>query len=220
MLYHEEDDSSESNEDDWEYGGDDSRRIHHATDAFWRETGLKVRLVTTVSGFTSMHEDVCNAAEDMRAAIIVMPFHKHQRIDGKMQAGKEGIQGLNVKVLRHSPCTVGILVDRGLGGANRANNAVTNVVVLFFVGGDDREALAFGGRLATHPCISLTVVRFLLTSMKTKKTEDAEITKESSSSSPGNQDEVQMVISEQDFRRDEDETFLQKFQERYIYIYI
>ncbi|KAJ0987526.1 hypothetical protein J5N97_005882 [Dioscorea zingiberensis] len=217
MLYHEGDDDSDSHDDDWEYGGDDSRRIHHATDAFWRETGLKVRLITTVSSFTSMHEDVCNAAEDMRAAIIVMPFHKHQRIDGKMQAGKEGIQALNEKVLRRAPCTVGILVDRGLGsGATHASKETTElqhcVVVLFFGGADDREALALAGRIATHPCVSLTVVRFLPAS--SMKQEDTGIKEENAS--PSTEEEVRMPISEPDCRRDEDESFLQKFHERFV----
>lgn len=36
-----------------------------------------------------------------------------------------------------------------------------NVVVFFFGGGDDREALAYGARMANHPGVTLTIIRFL-----------------------------------------------------------
>jgi len=58
---------------------------------------------------------------------------------------------------------VGILVDRGLGGTRQvqASDVSYDVVVGFFGGRDDREALAYGMRLAEHPGISLTVVKFV-----------------------------------------------------------
>jgi hypothetical protein len=65
--------------------------------------------------------------------------------------------------MEESPCSVAILVDRGLGGTTRvASSDFTLVItVLFFGGNDDREALAFAMRMAEHPGISLTVVRFI-----------------------------------------------------------
>ncbi|PHU29260.1 Cation/H(+) antiporter 18 [Capsicum chinense] len=59
---------------------------------------------------------------------------------------------------------VGILVDRGLGGASQvsSSNVDFSVTALFFGGHDDREALAYGVRIAEHPGISLVVVRFIV----------------------------------------------------------
>ncbi|PHT93343.1 hypothetical protein T459_01225 [Capsicum annuum] len=65
---------------------------------------------------------------------------------------------------KHAPCSVGILVDRGLGGASQvsSSNVDFSVTALFFGGHDDREALAYGVRIAEHPGISLVVVRFIV----------------------------------------------------------
>ncbi|MCH85010.1 cation/H(+) antiporter 18-like, partial [Trifolium medium] len=43
-----------------------------------------------------------------------------------------------------------------------ASNVSYCVSVLFFGGGDDREALAYGARMAEHPDIKLVVIRFLV----------------------------------------------------------
>lgn len=99
--------------DDEDYGGNDMLGIHEAVDAFSAETRIFIHAGKAVSSFASLYEDVCNIAEDLRVSIILLPFHKHQRIDGKMDSGKEGIRTTNQKVLRHAPCTVGIIVNRG-----------------------------------------------------------------------------------------------------------
>lgn len=68
-----------------------------------------------------------------------------------------------MQVLSQAPCSVGILVDRGLGGAEQIDSASNylHVVVVFIGGADDREALAYAGRLAHHPGVKLTAIRFL-----------------------------------------------------------
>ncbi|KAF5952431.1 hypothetical protein HYC85_010375 [Camellia sinensis] len=67
-------------------------------------------------------------------------------------------------VLRHAPCSVGILVDRGFGSINKISRSSVylNAAVIFIGGKDDREALAYAGRVAQHPGVKLTVIRFLL----------------------------------------------------------
>ncbi|KVH91799.1 Cation/H+ exchanger [Cynara cardunculus var. scolymus] len=67
---------------------------------------------------------------------------------------------------------LGILVDRGFGGSSHiaASNVDSVVTVLFFGGHDDHEALAYGARMAEHPGINLTVVRFLLNPTDTTST--------------------------------------------------
>jgi hypothetical protein len=59
---------------------------------------------------------------------------------------------------------VGILVDRGYGLVEEISRPVRSfqVAVIFFGGKDDREALAYAGRVARHPGVKLTVIRFLL----------------------------------------------------------
>ncbi|QHN98100.1 Cation/H(+) antiporter [Arachis hypogaea] len=68
------------------------------------------------------------------------------------------------RVLENAPCSVGILVDRGLGGTSHisASNVSYSITVLFFGGSDDREALAYGARMAEHPGIRLVVLRFVV----------------------------------------------------------
>ncbi|CAN4116748.1 unnamed protein product [Withania somnifera] len=131
-----------SDEDD--YGGNDVVEINEAMDIFTYAHQIKA-----VSPFSRMHMDVCNTAEDIRASIIVLPFQKHQRIDGKL----EGIRPTNQKVLRHAPCSVAILIDRGV-------QPVT--------GPDEHEALGFSKRLGMDHHINLTIIRFLPSSSRRK----------------------------------------------------
>ncbi|OAY83573.1 Cation/H(+) antiporter 15 [Ananas comosus] len=129
--------------------------------------GISIQPLTAVSPYSSMHEDICSIAEDRHAALIVLPFHKAHTVGGDLETINPGIQSVNQKVLAHAPCSVAILVDRGLGaGAGAAKyagsrHAAHNVAVLFFGGPDDREALAYAWRMAEHPGVMLTVVRFL-----------------------------------------------------------
>ncbi|KAK8949129.1 Cation/H(+) antiporter 15 [Platanthera zijinensis] len=171
VLYHQHDAEEDSG---WEHGGDDELVVTAAADVFSLETGIGLRQVTVVSTMETMQEDVYNATVDIRASLVIVPFHKHQRVDGRMQVGKSEVQRLNERVLKRIPCTVGILVDRGLdgGGSGGGHTPVVgptasqqppqhHVAVLFFGGADDREALAFGMRLCLHPSVSLTVIHFL-----------------------------------------------------------
>jgi len=69
-----------------------------------------------ISQFQDMHEDICKIADQKRAAMIVLPFHKYQRVDGVLESVNLGFRTVNEKIMKNSPCSVGILVDRGLGG--------------------------------------------------------------------------------------------------------
>lgn len=120
--------------------------------------------MTAISAMSSMHEDICGSAERKNAQIIILPFHKRQRLNGQLETTRTDFRYVNKRVLEHAPCSVGILVDRGLGGATHvsASNVNSVITVLFFGGPDDREALAYGARMAEHPGISLVVIRFLV----------------------------------------------------------
>lgn len=147
----------------WNRNRSQQDQIVVAFEAFGRLSKVTVRPMIAISAFQDMHEDICNIADQKRAAMIILPFHKHQRVDGVLESVNLRFRTVNQKVLKHSPCSVGILVDRGLGGHSQLapSNVEHSIAVLFFGGPDDREALVFGRRMAEHPGIMLTVIRFL-----------------------------------------------------------
>ncbi|KAK7302678.1 hypothetical protein RJT34_13571 [Clitoria ternatea] len=126
--------------------------------------------LTAISPYSSMHEDICHLAEDKRVPVVIIPFHKQQTVDGEMLDTNPAFRMVNHNLLQNSPCSVGILVDRGLNGSNRltANLASHQVAVLYFGGPDDREALAYGWRMSRHPRVSLTVTHFIPSKDATK----------------------------------------------------
>nr|XP_019708767.1 cation/H(+) antiporter 19 [Elaeis guineensis] len=135
-----------------------------AFEAYQQLSGVAIRPMTAISDLHTIHEDIVASAVQKRAALIILPFHKTQSLDGSLESLGTAYQNVNQRVLRHAPCSVAILVDRGLGGAVQvlASDVSYAIAVLFFGGPDDREALAYGARMAEHPGIALTVVRFLL----------------------------------------------------------
>ncbi|PSS11349.1 Cation/H(+) antiporter like [Actinidia chinensis var. chinensis] len=141
-----------------------TNQINVAFETFRQLSHVYIRPMTAISPMNSMHEDICSSAERKSAAIIIVPFHKHQRLDGQLETTRSDFRYVNKRVLEHAPCSVGILVDRGLGGTTHvsASNVDSVIKVLFFGGPDDREALAYAGRMAEHPGINLVMVRFLL----------------------------------------------------------
>ncbi|KAL9660551.1 hypothetical protein QQ045_025366 [Rhodiola kirilowii] len=141
-----------------------SDHIINAFENYEQHAGnVSVQPLTAISPYATMHVDICNLAEDKRAAFIIIPFHKQQTVDGAMEATNPAFRMVNQNVLANAPCSVGILVDRGLAGSTRlaANQIAHQVAVLFFGGPDDREALSYAWRMAKHPGTTLTVVRFL-----------------------------------------------------------
>ncbi|KAF6176546.1 hypothetical protein GIB67_017168 [Kingdonia uniflora] len=126
-------------------------------------TGLSIHPLTAISPYSTMHEDICSLAEDERVTFIILPFHKQQAVDGGMEATNPVLRNINQNVLANAPCSVGILIDRGLGGLTKVavSQISRNIAVLFFGGPDDREALSYALRMARHPGVSLTIFRFL-----------------------------------------------------------
>ncbi|TKY60437.1 Cation/H(+) antiporter 15 [Spatholobus suberectus] len=124
---------------------------------------VSVQPLTAISSYSTMHEDVCNVAQEKRVAFIIIPFHKQQTVDGEMEAMNTSFRTVNRNVLAQAPCSVGILVDRGLTVSNHLapDQRSHHVAVLFFGGPDDREALSYALRMSEHPGITLTVMRFV-----------------------------------------------------------
>lgn len=111
-----------------------SNQIVVAFEAFRQLSRVYIRPMTAISAMNSMHEDICTCAERKRAAIVILPFHKHQRLDGQLEITRNDFKYVNKKVLEYAPCSVGILVDRGLGGSTHVSASSVNSVftVLFF----------------------------------------------------------------------------------------
>ncbi|XP_061361723.1 cation/H(+) antiporter 19 [Gastrolobium bilobum] len=153
----------------WSKKQDDQDQMVIAFEAYGKLISVNVRPMTAISALSNIHEDICTSAHQKRAAMIILPFHKHQRVDGTMESLGHSFHVMNELVLSHAPCSVGILVDRGLGGTSQvqASDVSYKVVVPFFGGRDDREALSYGMRVAEHPGILLTVVKFIAPPGKT-----------------------------------------------------
>ncbi|RZC78732.1 hypothetical protein C5167_002947 [Papaver somniferum] len=153
--------------------GESQDRVTIAFEAYGQLGRVDVRPMTAISALPTMHEDICHVAEEKRVTMLILPFHKqgHRREDGdvEMENVGPGWRTVNQKVLKDAPCSVAVFVDRGLGnggqqtpGPNSSSvNVAQGVCVVFFGGPDDREALEFGGRMAEHPGVAVTVVRFV-----------------------------------------------------------
>nr|QUS52898.1 cation/hydrogen exchanger 17 [Zea mays] len=139
-----------------------TEHIFNAFENYERLTGgVSIQTLAAVSPYQSMHEDVSVLAEDKHVSLIVVPFHKQQTVDGGMEPINPHVRGFNESLLSTSPCSVAILVDRGLSAA-AARMATEHHVALFFFGGpDDREALAYAWRMVEHPGVTLSIVRFV-----------------------------------------------------------
>lgn len=147
----------------WNKVREDQDQMVIAFEAYQQLSSVTVRPMTAISPLSTIHEDICTSAHQKRSAMILLPFHKHQRLDGVMESLGHSFQVVNQRVLRYAPCSVGILVDRGLGGTTQvsASDVSYTIAVPFFGGPDDHEALTFGVRMAEHPGIVLSVVKFV-----------------------------------------------------------
>ncbi|KAL8543525.1 hypothetical protein ACS0TY_004174 [Phlomoides rotata] len=143
---------------------DDSNQIIVAFEAFKQLNQVSIQPTTAISAMSSMHEDICTSADRKRAAIIILPFHKHQRLDGHLETTRAEMRHVNRRVLEHAPCSVAVFIDRCLGGSAYVPASIVDytITAFFFGGPDDREALAYGALMAEHPGISLNVVRIIV----------------------------------------------------------
>ncbi|KAL3524024.1 hypothetical protein ACH5RR_016858 [Cinchona calisaya] len=145
-------------------GGSRSQKIIEVFHSFQQlYSGLvSVNLFTAVSLPRFMHHDICSLAFDKLASFIILPFHKKWNSQGKLILDSSSLRIMNCNVCDMAPCSVGILVDR-----HKIKRRMTpfasmyNVAVIFVGGADDREALAYGKRMARTPGVYLTVIRFV-----------------------------------------------------------
>ncbi|KDP20370.1 hypothetical protein JCGZ_05253 [Jatropha curcas] len=133
-------------------------------------TAISIQALTVVSPYSSMHEDVSRLAEDKRVNLILVPFHKQPDIYGKLQDEEDvSLRAVNRNLLATAPCSIGILIDRGLGEFQTQ----THFIMAFLGGADSREALAFAWRMAGTMGVMLTVARFVPTTAVVNEEKEA-----------------------------------------------
>ncbi|GMI98498.1 cation/hydrogen exchanger 15, CATION/H+ EXCHANGER 15 [Hibiscus trionum] len=142
----------------------EAEQIVSAFESFENDNhGAIVKPLTVVSPYASMHEDVNNFALDKFANIILIPFHKRPDTSGGWTDENLQHELVNQNLLQTSPCSIGLLVDRGLTCFPNSQKGTweCRVSMLFVQGPDDREALAYAWRMAGNPNLMLTLVRFV-----------------------------------------------------------
>lgn len=117
---------------------------------------ISVDILAAVSTYSTIHEDIHIVAREKQATLILLPFHKQSNIEGILETMNEAFKDINQSVMRDAPCSVAIFVDRGLGSLFKVN---LRLLMVFFGGPDDREALALAWRMSKHEGIQLSVVR-------------------------------------------------------------
>ncbi|KAL0370717.1 UNVERIFIED_CONTAM: Cation/H(+) antiporter 15 [Sesamum angustifolium] len=140
-----------------------SERIFNAFKTFEQDYlgFFRVHCYKGISPFMTMHNDVCTLAQEKRTTLIILPFRKQWTSGGTMQSSR-AYRHLNKCVFDQAPCSVGILIDHQILKSPYVitEHSAFRVVVLFFGGVDDREALAYAQRISDHTCVRLTVLRF------------------------------------------------------------
>ncbi|CAI0430006.1 unnamed protein product [Linum tenue] len=129
-----------------------------------RGASVSAHSLTVVSPYTTMHEDISCLGEDKRVMLVLVPFHMQADVYGRLQEENLNWRTVNRNLMAIATCSVGILVDRGLGAKDKAavqQPQYSSFAVIFVGGPDDREALAFGWRMAKSPNVNLTVLRLL-----------------------------------------------------------
>lgn len=125
--------------------------------------------LTMVAPVKIMHDIICNLAEERHVAFIIVPFHINQ-----MGISNGTFRDVNVQLQMHAPCTVGILLDKGLHPQNNLEKLSCRVVVFFLGGIDDREALALAIRMSRNSNVNITLIRIRCT-MDRKNMDDKDM---------------------------------------------
>ncbi|KAJ4830882.1 hypothetical protein Tsubulata_035790 [Turnera subulata] len=120
---------------------------------------ITVHCYKGISPFSTMHNDVCALALEQRTTFIIIPFHKQPIDKGRLDTFN-GYRNLNKNVLEKAPCSVGVLIDNGSTKHSQYITKEYRILVLFFGGADDREALVYAQRMSEHHHVVLTVLRF------------------------------------------------------------
>lgn len=136
--------------------------------AYSQANHLTIHHSTAISVLSTMHEDINHVAQEKRAEMIILPFHKQWRGENEeeMESVSYEWREVNRKVLESAPCTVAVLLDRGLVDEFKQCEEQEVIVerricVVFFGGPDDREALSLVRRMANNSMVKVSIIRFI-----------------------------------------------------------
>ncbi|XP_057990733.1 cation/H(+) antiporter 15-like [Hevea brasiliensis] len=134
--------------------------IMHAFSNYSRNSHgpVLLRPFVLVAPFKTMHNIICNYAEDRRVPFIIVPFLGNQQDNNRHL-----LRSFNAQLQANAPCTVGILVQKGLPPRkNLLGQFSCNVLVIFMGGPDDSEALKLAMRMSENSNVSITLLRIYL----------------------------------------------------------
>ncbi|KAL7252078.1 hypothetical protein ACSBR1_013848 [Camellia fascicularis] len=119
------------------------------------EGKIKHHHFTSITPYSTMHDDICTLALEKSASLLIIPFHKSE---------SAAVREVTKNVLEKAPCSVGLLIDKRIIMNWRldSHSKIKFHVCVIFVGGpDSREALAYGIRMVEDQAIRLTVIRLI-----------------------------------------------------------
>ncbi|GFZ11526.1 cation/H+ exchanger 19 [Actinidia rufa] len=130
----------------WNKKGDDKNQKVIAFEAYWQLSSVTVLPMTAISALNSIHEDICTSAHQKRAAMIPLPFHKHQRIDGRRD-DREALLAYEFRMAEHPGITKLVaapgkslkMMELGAGVEIREIRTANNVVIGDDGGGDESD---------------------------------------------------------------------------------
>uniref|UniRef100_A0A7N0TCJ1 Uncharacterized protein n=1 Tax=Kalanchoe fedtschenkoi TaxID=63787 RepID=A0A7N0TCJ1_KALFE len=140
-------------------------KSNHITNARSSTTRRTTSTVRRSSAKRTMQDDIVQVAAERQVTIMIVQFHKQWAIDGSVGSVHWHIQNVNTNVLSKAPCSVEILVDRGILNGSLAiiNTPADYHVLALFMGCDgDMEALTYGHRMAGHGRVMFTLFRLIL----------------------------------------------------------
>ncbi|KAG6480114.1 cation/H(+) antiporter 15-like [Zingiber officinale] len=125
-----------------------------------KKEGVAILPFTAISPYTTMHQDICSLAMDKCVPFVIVPFPRFD--SGASREIEKVARNIVPQVLSQAPCSVGILVHHALTSSRPLvpEKFRYSVKVLFWGGNDDREALSYAARMARHPGVRMSVVRF------------------------------------------------------------
>ncbi|KAL1214840.1 Cation/H(+) antiporter 12 [Cardamine amara subsp. amara] len=135
--------------------------IHTANLAFRQLEYVTMTMFTVLTHENLMYDEVCKLALEQATSMIIVPSGRKWTIDGAFESEDEAIRRLNESLLKNSPCSIGILVDRGQFSCRGRRKSNIEVGVLFIGGKDDREALSLVKKMKHNPRIKITVIQLV-----------------------------------------------------------
>ncbi|WCJ41599.1 cation/H+ exchanger 9 [Euphorbia peplus] len=125
---------------------------------------VSIQLFTSLSSFPLMHEDVINIAHEKKTSLIILPLHRRWSVHGYLESQEITWRNVNRSVLEKAPCSVAIFFSRGSHPKQRSRRVSNlSICMVFFGGGDDREALIIAKRMLKESQVTLTIVHYLPT---------------------------------------------------------